>query len=190
MLSKVQFLIQEIFASGQDLLTSSTDLQGLTKPTGAFVKGINFGGGAVTIEGHSWDAYETALAQGLSVPDAHTLTTKFMPQPYVPKSVRRMLNGVIYKPQVLDIYQTLPNGNYEVYLWMMENYQPQWHSFDIRIGGQTIATEVGKLPVTHWERYGPYPVTLTDGMLRIAIAAAPNPNIDAHLMGMSIFQVN
>lgn len=158
-------------------------------PQGKFVKGINFGGKALTIEGYPWEAYSTALGNGLSVPDASTVTTEIVPLPYASPNLRHVLNTVIYKPQTLDIRQVLPNGNYEVYVWIMENFQSDWHSMDLSIVGNPIATNVGKLPFRQWARYGAYPVAITTGSLNLSITTN-DPNIDAHLMGLSIFRLN
>lgn len=156
-------------------------------PPGEFVKGINLGGEAVTIEGYLWDAYEVALTQGLLIPEASTHTTDIKPQPAVDRELRKMLNTVVYRRQTLEISQTLANGVYDVYLWIMENYQADWHCLEVKIGGQTIATQVGQLPLGHWVRYGAYPVNVTDGVLQVAIDTN-DPKIDAHLMGLSIFR--
>jgi hypothetical protein len=157
-----------------------------TPPAGVFVKGINFGGEAVTIEGYSWDAYDTALANGLLVPAASSLSTSVKPIPAVPRDLRKMLNTVVYKRQQLDIIQPLPNGNYQVYLWLMENYAADWHSLTVQIANQPVATDIGKLALGQWQRYGAYAVPVTEGRLHLSIAIA-NPELDAHLMGMSIF---
>jgi hypothetical protein len=158
-------------------------------PSGEFVKGINLGGASVTLESHRWESYEAALAQGLSVPEATVFTTQIKPTPAGNRDLRQMLNTVVYRSQTLEIRQTLPNGTYDLYLWMMENYQANWHSLEVQVAGQTIATGIGKLGLGHWQRYGGYPVTIDHGLLEMTIATH-NPDIDAHLMGFSIFRLS
>ncbi|NEQ23662.1 MAG: hypothetical protein F6K28_31860, partial [Microcoleus sp. SIO2G3] len=57
----VTTLIKRFFGS-KDLSAFSTK--------GKFVKGINFNGQAITVDGYPWTAYSRALAEGLSVPDS------------------------------------------------------------------------------------------------------------------------
>jgi hypothetical protein len=113
MRSKISFLLNQATLLFQDLTVGERETQ---PPAGVFVKGINFGGEAVTIEGHAWDAYHPALAQGLKVPEIQEVKTNVIPQPYASRSTRQMLNSVICKPQQLQITQALINGSYEVYI--------------------------------------------------------------------------
>lgn len=181
-------MIHKLMLRIKDFLTpEDVEIAG-SKPKGEFVKGINFGGEAVKIEGMVWEAFESASAQGLFVQGASVLTTSMQPQPYAPPGIRTMLNSAIYKSQVLEIEQTLPNGEYEVYLWIMENYQKDWHSLEVKLAGEIVATDIGKLSVAQWARYGGYGTTITDGVLRLSLATH-NPQVDAHIMGMSIYKV-
>jgi hypothetical protein len=159
-------------------------------PSGEFAKGINLGGEeAVTLEGHCWETYEAALANGLSVPEASVFTTQVKPTPAGNRDLRKMLNTVVYRSQTLEICQILPNGTYDLYLWIMENYQTDWHSLEVRVAGQTIATGLGKLALGNWQRYGGYSVAVDTGLLEMTIATN-DPKIDAHLMGISIFRLS
>ncbi|WP_017302185.1 hypothetical protein [Nodosilinea nodulosa] len=154
---------------------------------GVFVKGINFGGGAVVVGGNRWQSYAEALDTGLSTPGAQTATTQKIPRPYASRGTRAMLNSVIFKAQTLDIEQPLPNGSYDIYLWVMENYQSHWHSLNLSVEGKPVAEGIGYLPQGAWRRYGPYPIVVDNGYLRLALTTH-SPNVDAHLMGLSIFK--
>lgn len=157
-------------------------------PVGEFVKGINFGGDAVTIEGNQWISYEDALKNGLTLPEVQVIQTKITPEPYASRPLRQMLNSGVCKPKTLEITQQLPNGTYHLYLWFMENYQSDWHAIDVMIKDTLMAQSVGKLTLKNWSRYGPYSVTLTDGALRFTLSL-PVANVDAHIMGLSIFKL-
>ncbi len=153
--------------------------------SGAFVKGINLGGEAVAVGGDRWQSYTEALAAGLSAPGATAAATSCLPTPYASRGTRAMLNSVIFKKQTLEIEQTLPNDSYDLYLWIMENYQTHWHTLELRVAGQSVAKGLGYLSYRGWARYGPYPTTVTDGCLRFSLTTS-DANIDAHLMGMSL----
>lgn len=160
----------------------------LEPPTGEFVKGINLGGEAVTIAGNFWLSDEAARAAGLVTPQVNLLTTNIQPLPYLKSGARRMLNSGIYRRHQLELKQALPNGDYDIYLWMMENYQSDWHCFTVALAGQIVESNVGKLALGQWRRHGAYRTAITDGTLHLVITAQ-NPDIDAHLMGLSIFKL-
>jgi len=154
---------------------------------GKFVKGINLGGEAVTIAGNSWLSDEAARAEGLVTPQANFLTTNVAPLPHLKSEARRMLNNGVYRRHQLEIVQKLPNGEYSVFLWIMENYESNWHCFTVSLGEKVVENNVGQLAIGHWKRYGAYRAIVTDETLQITITAQ-NPDIDAHLMGLSIFR--
>ncbi len=150
-----------------------------------FVQGINFNGGAVTIDGNLWTAYADALNSGLSAPGADSGSTSVQIEPAVNDDFSAMLNTVIYKRQRLEIRQTLPNGSYEVYLWILENYKTDWHSMDVKLGGRLVDQGIAKMPLGTWQRFGPYPTKVTNGALKLVLTIAKR---DAHIMGMAIFR--
>ncbi|MEP0913527.1 hypothetical protein NDI45_21680 [Leptolyngbya sp. GB1-A1] len=67
----------------------------------------------------------------------------------------------------------------------MENYQSDWHCFTVALASQVLESNVGQLSIGHWKCYGAYRSTVTDETLNITITAQ-NPDIDAHLMWLSI----
>jgi hypothetical protein len=159
-------------------------------PVGRFVKGINFGSdAALVIEGYSWLSYPQALADGLTVPDAKPLQTQLSFAHYTHPTLRAMLNTAIYQAGTLRFSQQLENGDYHLYVWMIENYRSHWHSLELQVDGVAIASELGDLPKGEWRRYGPYPIQVMAERCNLAIHS-PKPGVDAHVMGLSIFAVN
>lgn len=185
-MSRLRSLLTQIPLRLKDLTGAQPDL---APPTGKFIKGINLGGEAITLAGQTWESYSSALAQGLTVPQAQSATTQIIPQPYADPALRTLLNTVIYRAETLEISQTLPNGSYALYLWLMENYQTNWHSLELRINGQSVAQNLCQLPFGTWQRYGPYSFSVSDGSLSFSLSTGSS-QIDAHLMGLSIFQLD
>ncbi|HEY9634072.1 MAG TPA: hypothetical protein V6D14_11725 [Coleofasciculaceae cyanobacterium] len=179
-------LINRLFHP-KDLSSSNKTTLDSLETRGEFVKGINFNGKAVTIDGYSWTSYSSALANGLSVPEAISITTSVKPQPSADRDTRNMLNSVVCKNHKLEIRQTLPNGTYNVYLWIIENYVSNHHSMDVSLGDETVAQGIGTLPFQSWAKYGPYLTTVTDSVLNLALTTT-DPEKDAHIMGMAIFK--
>jgi mannan endo-1,4-beta-mannosidase len=159
------------------------------QPAGTFVKGININGGAVTIAGNSWLSYANALSQGLTVtgglPDTKTLT----PNPAVDSDTAAMLNSLLYSssdPGTITLAQSIVNGQYQVYLWDMENYQSNSRSFNIRLEGTQVASGIGSLPLNSWARYGPYNTNVTDGALTIELVGVVGRPM---VMGLAIYNL-
>ncbi|WNG45801.1 hypothetical protein F0U60_18055 [Archangium minus] len=97
-----------------------------------------------------------------------------------------MLNSAIWKMGAdLLVSQSIANGNYSVYLWVMENYQSNFRSFKIRLEGTEVESAAGNLPLGGWKKYGPYPVAVSDGALNVDLVRV---NGDVHLMGMALFK--
>ncbi len=189
MFSRLTDRVKSLFGSTESRSIESRFAESLfTVTSGKFVKGINFGGDRLTIQGESWLSFEEALAEGLSVSGIQSATTQVKIKPKAEPEIAIMLNSVIYKPQTLEITQDLPNGNYEIYLWILENYKTYWHALEISIGNECVATDVGKLALGRWQRYGGYGVAIENEPLHVTINTN-NPKVDAHIMGMSIFQV-
>lgn len=150
-----------------------------------FVKGINFNGGAVTVEGNSWISYSSALSSGLSFSPAPSVwTSQMTPSPAVNSATSSMLNSAVYSTGNFSFSQTMSNGSYHVYFWVMENYQNNARAFDIRLEGNTVATQIGTMNLSSWVKYGPYSANVTDGALNVDLMRRFG---DPHLMGMAIY---
>jgi hypothetical protein len=151
-----------------------------------FVRGINFNGNAVTLEGNAWLSYSSALANGLSVSAPELTATSVTPSPATDASTSAMLNSAIWKWGAnLQLGQSLANGDYQVYLWVMENHQSNSRSFRVLLEGVQVDGAVGNLPLGGWKKYGPYRTTVADGVLNVELAPTSG---DPHLMGLAIFK--
>ncbi len=113
-----------------------------------FVKGINFNGGAVTVEGNSWISHSSALSSGLTFSPAPSVwTSQMTPSPTVNSATSSMLNSAVYSTGNFSFSQSMSNGSYHVYFWVMENYQSNARAFDIRLEGNTVATQIGTMNI-------------------------------------------
>ncbi|MCP3140355.1 hypothetical protein [Pyxidicoccus xibeiensis] len=155
--------------------------------TEVFHKAINLAGGAVTVEGQAFTAFETARTQGLSVPSGFQVAqTNHTPSPQVDAATSAMLNSGIWQPGALRVAQTVPSARYNVYLYILENYTDNYRSLDLSLEGQVAATGLGTLPRGAWRKYGPYTVNVTDGELTLDLRSARG---DPHLMGLALFKL-
>lgn len=153
--------------------------------SGAFVRGINFNGNAVTIEGNTWMSHTNALSNGLSMTAVTNASTSLTPSPATDSDTSAMLNKGVYSNNGFTATQTLTNGNYQVYIWIMENYSNNARRMNIKMEGVQVASNIAELPLNSWVKYGPYPVTVNDGALDVQFLKASG--IEPHVMGMAVY---
>ncbi|MBN2712132.1 MAG: carbohydrate-binding protein, partial [Planctomycetes bacterium] len=154
-----------------------------------FVKGINFGGDAVTIGGNAWLSYNAALADGLSFASIVSLATDtgVTPSPDVDDATYNMLNNAVWRSKsTLGVRQSISNGNYQIYIYVMENYADYKRKFNVSLEGVTCDSGIGNLEKGQWEKYGPYSVSVNDDELTMDLIY----DVDSpHVMGMEIIKV-
>ncbi len=157
----------------------------VTVTTAGFVLGVNLGGGAVTIEGNAWRSDATARSNGMTTTAPNVASTNVTPSPTTDNATRSMLNSAIWGGS-FSVGQTITNGSYDVYLWVIENYQSNIRRFDVRVEGTTAASGIGNLALGAWVKYGPYRTSVNDGRLDLDLVAVAG---DPHLMGFAVFSV-
>ncbi|MBI3882388.1 MAG: Ig-like domain-containing protein [Verrucomicrobia bacterium] len=156
--------------------------------TPVFWRGINFGGNAVNIEGNQWMGQAAAEANGLTFPTRpFTSTSTVTPVPAAAGDLNTMLNSCAWAQNGFTISQAVSNGDYQVYFWVMENYQANFRDITFKVEGSIVATQVGKgWTVGQWSKYGPFDVTVTDGVLSVDLTKVA---WDPEVMGMAIYRV-
>jgi mannan endo-1,4-beta-mannosidase len=175
-------------ASGTVVTVDRADTATQPPPATTFVKGINVNGGAVTIEGNAWLSYTQALGQGFSQSGGATDTKSLTPTPATDAATTSMLNTLLYAttdPGTITLNQTVANGGYQVYVWVMENFQAHSRRFNVNLEGTQVATGVGDLGLNEWRKYGPYTAAVTDGSVTVnLVGVAGRPMV----MGMAIYR--
>lgn len=162
---------------------------GVQPPEYVFYKGINLNGGAVTVEGNSWTAHSTALTQGLSIPSgssSYSMNPELTVAPAADPAVKTMLNTGLWRNDAsLSISQTLPNNKYQVYIWVLENHQDNYRSFNLTLEGTAVDTNIGTMVKNNWVKYGPYDANVTDGVLNMELVAGTQ---DPQISGFAIYR--
>lgn len=156
-------------------------------PQPQFLKGINFGGGDVLIEGNQWLSMDKALQAGLSFDTPYNAyTSDFNPKPTPSDAeTNAMLNSCIWSNDTISFKQTIPNGEYKVYFWAMEVYQSNFRAFDVTLEDRQVTSKISSLKKGYWEKYGPYNVTVSDGTMNIVLVDQIG---DPGVMGMAIYK--
>ncbi|MFN3652501.1 MAG: Ig-like domain-containing protein [Armatimonadota bacterium] len=158
--------------------------------SGTFVRGINLNGNGVTVDGSAWLSHSQALGSGLTVTGASPFTYSVPLTPTATADEAHLLGTGFWRSnpangQGFSLAQSLPSGEYHVYLWMVENYRSGYRDATVRLEGQEKARGIGDLPLGAWRRYGPYNTTVADGALSLEILRTTKG--DPLLCGLAIF---
>jgi DNA-directed RNA polymerase specialized sigma24 family protein len=149
-----------------------------------FIKGINLGGDETAFGGNTWLSHKDAEAAGLVVYNSRRVTTSGEPVPAVEPGMKPMLRtGVAARSGDLEIHERgLPNGRYDVTLFLLENGNANARLFDVQVNEAQLAG-VGQLPRNGWTAIGPLTATVTKGALAITAKAKKGT---PQLMGIAI----
>lgn len=165
----------------EDLMVWTPESQ---TPPGSFVKAINLGGPALSLAGNPWVSHTDALSNGLTIsPTPNLATNSRTPEPATATPTTQMLQSEIWRTGDLQLSQTLANGVYHVYLWVMEDYRANHRVFDVHLEGTKVGT-VRSGQVGDWGRYGPFPARVLDGALTLDLRRTTG---DVLLQGLEIY---
>lgn len=132
------------------------------------------------VGGRPWISYATALGNGFSTSNPTFSAPPRSWSPTVDSDTNTMLGtGIWCSSCNVNFSQTLPNGSYNIYVWMVEDYQSNFRSSNLFLQGVQVATGIGRMPLNTWQRYGPYPVTVTNSVLTAMLArVAGDPSVE------------
>ena len=90
----------------------------------------------------------------------------------------------------LSIKWTMEDGLYQVFVWMMEDGGNSVRSLRLNVQGKQKDTELGeKQTLGVWNRFGPYPAGVKDGVLDLLLSADSKfENKEPHLAGIAVYR--
>jgi serine protease AprX len=146
-------------------------------------RAINLNGPAVAIDGQLWedDSAPNLSAGPYRFCDSNvrlTTPTDASRERMIRCSVR--VNNMIGTSVELS---AVPNRSYQVYLYVWENNFPQ--TFNLAINGQTVRTNLNIGSAGAWARIGPFPVTVSNGQLRVTTSGG-----SANLSGIEVYMAD
>jgi hypothetical protein len=150
------------------------------------VRGICLGGDPVDLDGGRWLAQEPALAGGLTLSPGKTVSDAFQPAPAVDAGLAQMLTtGYESAGNELRVGQEVPDGIYQVALWLGEGKAANAHLCELELQGVKEREPLGRLAKGGWAKYGPFLAKVKDQRLAIVLRAkgASPPR----LMGLAIY---
>ncbi len=145
------------------------------------VVAVNLNGSAVTVNGVSYGAEPGTPNVSVSGVRACSTTPLLG---VVPTGAADLLRCFVWGngasvPAPTITASSLPSGNYDVYLWVLEDNDSQ--SFSVRVNGATVATTTSG-PAGTWQRVGPLSASTTSGTVTVSATGG-----DANLSAIEIW---
>lgn len=160
-----------------------------------FVLGVNLGGRSVVIDGDRWLSYREALSSGLSHGALSVWDHKNfkLRQPEDPDLTAMLQSGVWtnenHRDDPLVLRQSLPNGEYKIYIWSIENAFNYMRRLTLSLNGDRVATGIACVPYGDWAKCGPYTARVTNGVLEMEIGRLNGNGGERHINGYAIYRV-
>lgn len=149
-----------------------------TAPT--FLRAINLGGGAITLDGNAWAAGSSApnfRATGVVTFANQNVTLN----PATDANRASMIRSSMYGNKPTLSIGGVANGSYSVYLYVWEDNNAE--TFNITLEGQTVQSNYNSGSAGHWDRLGPFNANITDGTIDVGTTGGT-----ANLSGIEIWQ--
>ena len=147
----------------------------------SFHRAVNLGGQAVMIDGHGWDGGD---APGVSFTGSSFDDQSVALNPPADAGRATMIRCSIWNNRGSNVtLKNLPAGTYRVHLYLWEDNVSQ--TFDISVNGNRVRQGYVSGAAGHWERLGPWVVSVTDGT--ITLQCSPG---DANLSGIELWRLS
>jgi len=147
----------------------------------AFYRAINLNGPALVIDGNQW---EGKTSTNYSYTGDFFENQGVTLNPATDANRATMIRSSVWNRAGSNVTMTnLPTGDYWVYLYVWEDNNSQ--SFDISVEGAQVQAGYASGAGGHWDRLGPWPVSIADGTIAVTCSAG-----DANLSGLEVWQVS
>ncbi len=126
---------------------------------GTLYRAINLNGGAVSVDGISFE--------GKNAPNYSTVgrthVSRTIPNPRVNSNKQTLLQSFIWDRRVSCSMNSIPNGNYRVYLWIFEDNNPV--TFSVNVNGRSAINNARSGAAGTWQRLDLGATTISNGQL-------------------------
>ncbi|MBX3081783.1 MAG: cellulase family glycosylhydrolase [Anaerolineae bacterium] len=141
-----------------------------TVPAGesSFYRGINLGGGAMTVGSHAWEASASAPNFTLKSGTAQACNPFAPVLPAPDTATSDMLKCYVEHWSHSLALSAVPNASYDVYVYTWQDWsQPSPGTANFSVNGAAMQTYALSSQAGHWDKLGPWRVTVTNGSLTV-----------------------
>jgi hypothetical protein len=134
------------------------------------LRAIALGGDGLDIEGVRWLGREQAAGEGLTLSAGRAVAEPLPPSPAADGGLATLLASSYQSDhEELTITQAMPDGVYQVYLWMIETRTANAHISELSVQGAKQPANIGRLGKGAWSRYGPYLAKVRNQQLEVVL---------------------
>lgn len=145
----------------------------------SFVRGINLGGTAVTIDRRRWLSHREALSAGFSLGAGTSIAPQAMFSGAGLDFDRKTMldTGLVGSGGPVQFTQLLPDGSYSLTVWLANSANLTVERMGMTINDQPIALAGGLLKRDTWAQLGPLPIRASKGRIAVSLAGQSNARI-------------
>ena len=145
-----------------------------------FIRGINFGGPAVTIDHHPWLSHRDALSAGFTLGAGTNIAPPvaiagarldFDRKSMLDTGVMSVSGGII------RINQVMPNGVYGLTLWLANTNSLNEKQCDVSVNSVSINLSGAFTKHENWTQLGPVSIQVTKGKMELQISGHDNARV-------------
>lgn len=155
-----------------------------TEPTVAsrkkFIRGINFGGPAVTIDHHPWLSHRDALSAGLTLGAGTNIAPPLaIAGARLDFDRKSMLDTGVMSASggTIGINQVMPSGVYELTLWLTSTNSLNEKQCAISVNSVSINLSGAFTKHENWAELGPMSIQVTKGKMELQISGHDHARI-------------
>ncbi|MBI3856620.1 MAG: hypothetical protein HY293_13115 [Planctomycetes bacterium] len=134
-------------------------------PAGAvFYRAANLNGPATVIDGRRWDG-KAAKDLAFSTDGAFENQNVVLNPPTDDARAAMIRSSAFSSAGTAAKFYGVPPGTYLVYAYFWEDNNPE--IYDIFVQGKEVLKGYNSGPAGHWDKLGPYPAVVTEGVLEV-----------------------
>ncbi len=143
---------------------------------GSFYRAINLNGQALEIDGNAWQGSDASNYTYSGNPSSESNVGL---RPATDGNRTRMIRSFISSRNLRLALTAIPEGRYEVYLYVWETNSNQTYS--VTVQGRVVNSNYNSGETGRWQKLGPYPAAVSDGSISVALTGG-----NAKLSGIEV----
>ncbi|MCB2378025.1 Ig-like domain-containing protein, partial [Hymenobacter sp. BT635] len=173
--------IDNVGAATTSAAASVTVTAPVVTTTRTFYRAININGGAMTLDGNSWQA--SSGAANISVGGSTFANQNVTLTPATDAARAQMIRSSVYGPNLSFQMTSVPSGSYEVFVYVWEDDKAE--VFNVAVNGTTAVSNYNSGSAGTWKKLGPYAANVTNGTISVTTSGGW-----ANISGVEVWKKN